>query len=385
MAYQCLNVCTLLVLVSLLLVLNSPHVRGRSLETLTRDGSSPVEGTAKSIKGNNGEMVDCVDIYKQPALGHPLLKDHIIQMDPSASPSKTNGSNSAGQDFIQPWNRNGMCSEGTVPIQRRQLQDTHRSFRGPHHEYAGVVALPSTEPRLYGGGGQLSVWNPAVSRLEDHSASALTVVLSEGSTYIAAGWIVHPELYGDFQTRFFVYWTSDDSVNTGCFDLHCEGFVQVNNRVALGAPMESVSTIGAKSFLSLRILIFLDKETGNWWLSFRGEQIGYWPAALFSGIPEGAARVSWGGQIFDSIGNGQHTETDMGNGLFPDVGTNKASVVCALEYVDSSLTRHTPSRSTLRLDVTNPLCYDVQLLPSLDPKSGLCFLFGGSGRNPTCP
>ena len=27
-----------------------------------------------------GEMYDCVDVYKQPALDHPLLKDHVVQV-----------------------------------------------------------------------------------------------------------------------------------------------------------------------------------------------------------------------------------------------------------------------------------------------------------------
>ena len=27
-----------------------------------------------------GEMYDCVDVYKQPSLDHPLLKDHVVQV-----------------------------------------------------------------------------------------------------------------------------------------------------------------------------------------------------------------------------------------------------------------------------------------------------------------
>ena len=27
-----------------------------------------------------GEMYDCVDVYEQPSLDHPLLKDHVVQV-----------------------------------------------------------------------------------------------------------------------------------------------------------------------------------------------------------------------------------------------------------------------------------------------------------------
>ena len=43
--------------------------------------------------------------------------------------------------------------------------------------------------RYYGGKGKFSVWNPAVSRDGDFSASGLTISLSD-SAFIMAGWIV---------------------------------------------------------------------------------------------------------------------------------------------------------------------------------------------------
>ncbi|KMT01720.1 hypothetical protein BVRB_9g211750 [Beta vulgaris subsp. vulgaris] len=364
------------VLVStLVLLLNPPYVRGRSPESFKSEGSS-TQG--------NGDVVDCVDVYKQPAFNHPLMKNHKIEIAASLYPSNMNGSNSA-PDLIQPWHKIGMCSEGTVPIRRRKLQETSSnvSTNGPHHELATLIAIP-TETRFYGVGGEISVWNPAVSRTEDYSASAVIVRLREGA-YFMAGWIVYPELYRDFQTRFFIFWKTDTSTNTGCYDLHCEGFVQVNQNFVLGSRMSSVSTIGAETHRELRIIIFRSRDTGNWWLRVGGDNIGYWPATLFGSTSEGAENIQWGGQILDSVGGGQHTATDMGNGLFPDIGTYHASSVCRLQYVDSSFTLRTPTRSTLGFDVTNPLCYDAELLPNLDPDNGLCFLFGGSGRNARCP
>ena len=31
-------------------------------------------------QGEDGDIIDCVDIYMQPALDHPLLKNHTIQV-----------------------------------------------------------------------------------------------------------------------------------------------------------------------------------------------------------------------------------------------------------------------------------------------------------------
>ncbi|KAI4383484.1 hypothetical protein MLD38_009317 [Melastoma candidum] len=36
-----------------------------------------------SLQTTSGKVIDCVDIFKQPALDHPLLKDHKIQGDGS--------------------------------------------------------------------------------------------------------------------------------------------------------------------------------------------------------------------------------------------------------------------------------------------------------------
>ena len=29
----------------------------------------------------DGDVYDCIDVYKQPGLNHPLLKDHKIQVN----------------------------------------------------------------------------------------------------------------------------------------------------------------------------------------------------------------------------------------------------------------------------------------------------------------
>ncbi|CAN1162409.1 hypothetical protein LINPERHAP2_LOCUS24492 [Linum perenne] len=39
----------------------------------------------KTIKLKDGEVIDCVDIYKQPTFSHPLLTNHTLQVSYSKS------------------------------------------------------------------------------------------------------------------------------------------------------------------------------------------------------------------------------------------------------------------------------------------------------------
>jgi hypothetical protein len=40
------------------------------------------------VESEDGDIIDYVDIYKQPAFNHPSLKNHNIQMRPSYYPNK---------------------------------------------------------------------------------------------------------------------------------------------------------------------------------------------------------------------------------------------------------------------------------------------------------
>ncbi|KMT01721.1 hypothetical protein BVRB_9g211760 [Beta vulgaris subsp. vulgaris] len=374
-------------------MLKSPPVSGQHIELTKPDYVlAPPRGTIKTIKGDDGYVVDCVDMYKQPAFDHPLLKDHKIQMEPSSSPQNMNQNNASPDKFVQPWHKSGLCSKGTVPIRRRRLQgQSHKmkkqsndTTKGPHSEFATVQAFPATGTRFYGGSASISIWDPAVSRQDDYSESTMLVQLSSTS-FLMAGWIVFPKQYHDFRPRLFIYFTTDNSTATRCWDLDCNGFVQVNNIYTLGSLINTVSTLGDRTYYAMKTAIYQDRKTRNWWVSFEDNPIGYWPASLFPGLPEGAEMLQWGGTVYDSVGERAHTQTDMGNGFFPDVRTNKASLVCSLQYVDDSNTLQIPGLSMLGVLATKPLCYNVQLIPELDPNLGQCFLFGGPGRNPLCP
>ncbi|KAL2937329.1 Active breakpoint cluster region-related protein [Bienertia sinuspersici] len=194
--------------------------------------------------------------------------------------------------------------------------------------------------------------------------------------------MVYPQKYGDNQTRLFIHWTRDGYYRTGCLDHDCLGFVQVNNRYSLGGTLTPVSKYDGQQF-DIEISIQQDKTTGNWWLILQDIPIGYWPAQLFTRFAFGADRIRWGGQIYDSEGNGEHTTTTMGSGHFPYEGPRRASYFSKLRYLDDSNDLRDPMIASLQPEVTNKFCYNAMI--SQDSNHGVYFYYGGPGYNAECP
>ncbi|KAL5993920.1 hypothetical protein ACLOJK_038277 [Asimina triloba] len=60
-------------------VAGTPNPLYTKMRRLVKPFKKPA-ATIKTIKGPNGDVIDCVDIYKQPAFDHPALKNHTIQV-----------------------------------------------------------------------------------------------------------------------------------------------------------------------------------------------------------------------------------------------------------------------------------------------------------------
>nr|CAD1827996.1 unnamed protein product [Ananas comosus var. bracteatus] len=114
---------------------------------------------------------------------------------------------------------------------------------------------------------------------------------------IEAGWQVSPDLYGDNNTRLFTYWTSDAYQATGCYNLLCSGFIQINNDIAMGATIYPISGYGSPQY-DISLLVWKDPKEGNWWMQFgNGYVLGYWPSFLFSYLAESASMIEWGARF----------------------------------------------------------------------------------------
>ncbi|MCO5593228.1 hypothetical protein L7F22_047235 [Adiantum nelumboides] len=393
----------------------------------------------RTIESPDGDKIDCVLISQQPALDHPLLKDHKIQMQPAKQPMHEEDSvaedekverraaDISGRQFRnhkpegqahekkkgpvyllghQLWHQvaNFSCPEGTIPIRRTTKTDLLRS-KSRMHNYGrkfhhppkpstiSATAIDATGHqhaigfvqggKYYGAKANINVWNPSVQVSNEFSLSQIWILggsFNNDLNSIEAGWQVSPDLYGDNNTRLFTYWTSDSYKTTGCYNLLCSGFVQVSNDIALGASIAPISSYGSHQY-DITILIWKDPKEGHWWMQFGNKYIlGYWPATLFSSLSNSASMVEWGGEVVNSQPSGKHTSTQMGSGHFPFESFGKCSYFSHLLIVEAN--NNLISANGVSTFAESPTCYNVQTGSSSD--WGSYFYYGGPGRNPNC-
>ncbi|KAF5758595.1 putative neprosin [Helianthus annuus] len=346
----------------------------------------------KTIQSPDGDLIDCVLSHLQPAFDHPKLKGQKPLELPLERP-KGHNSSDENIDTFQLWD----CPKGTVPIRRTTEDDVlrasslkrfgrkvirrvRRDTASGGHEHA--VAFVNGD-QYYGAKASINVWTPTVTDPYEFSLSQLWVIsgsFGNDLNTVEAGWQVSPELYGDGYPRFFTYWTTDAYQTTGCYNLLCSGFVQTNNRIAIGAAISPRSSYKGKQF-DIAIMIWKDPKHGHWWLQFgSGLLIGYWPSFLFSHLQRHASMIQFGGEIVNSRSRGYHTSTQMGSGHFADEGFGKASYFRNLKVVDwdNSLLPLT----NLHLLADHPNCYDIKA--GKNKVWGDYIYYGGPGRNARC-
>ncbi|MBA0876793.1 hypothetical protein Goshw_028594, partial [Gossypium schwendimanii] len=301
----------------------------------------------------DGDTIDCVLSHHQPAFDLPQLKGQR-PLDPPERPRvyERDGvmmtaeveEEEEGEEHVQLWRMSGeTCPEGTIPIRRTTEQDLLR---------ASSVRRFGRKPRR---------------RVRRDSTSN--------------GHEVSPELYGDNYPRFFTYWTNDAYEATGCYNLMCSGFVQTNNRIAIGAAISPISSYHGGQF-DITLLIWKDPKHGNWWLEFgSGILVGYWPSFLFTHLRDHATMVQFGGEIVNTRPGGSHTSTAMGSGHFAGEGFGKASYFRNLEVVDWD--NNLIPLPNLRVLADHPNCYDIR--GGVNGVWGHYFYYGGPGRSVRCP
>ncbi|CAI9103281.1 OLC1v1001739C3 [Oldenlandia corymbosa var. corymbosa] len=350
----------------------------------------------KTIKSEDGDVIDCVDINHQPAFDHPSLKGHIIKRKPSNHPSGVlpKSIDDKKKEITQLWQLSGECPEGTIPI-RRISEEQRNAAKRPHHKTPPTVSNSDGKPAVnqlrheyaytytptgsyYGARATISAWQPFVERRNEFSLSQIWLVAGSGVNLntIEAGWTVDPAVFGDYRTRLFVYWTRDGYQRTGCYNLRCSGFVQITNRMVIGG---AVVTTGVQP--EVTILIWKDVRQSVWWLQYNGVIVGYWPNSIFTLLKGTASLVEWGGEIINSNVNGIHTATDMGSGRFAQAGFRFASYFRNLLVVNNKNTLVFPP--SIGSATTNSNCYNIAVGKSVN--WGYYFYYGGPGRNLNCP
>ncbi|KAL6607765.1 hypothetical protein ACP70R_040828 [Stipagrostis hirtigluma subsp. patula] len=374
--------------------------------------------SVKTIQSPDGDVIDCVPSHLQPAFEHPKLRGQKPEVEPSERPriSATHGGHGDAdaveddeeeQGLQQVWRRSGeSCPEGTIPVRRATEDDVlrassvrrfgmkprfaggggvaRRDSTGSGHEHAvGYVS----GGQLYGAKASLNVWAAQVASPAEFSLSQLWLIsgaFANDLNTIEAGWQVSPELYGDSSPRFFTYWTSDAYRETGCYNLHCAGFVQTSSRVAVGAAISPVSSYGGRQF-DVTVLIWKDPRRGHWWLQLGsgagGALVGYWPSSLFTHLGSHADMAQFGGEVAGRPPGAPHTATQMGSGRFPGEGYARAAYFRDVQVVDWD--NGLVPAAGLRLLADRPGCYDIA--GGSGGAWGTYFYYGGPGRNARCP
>ncbi|OVA05544.1 protein of unknown function DUF239 [Macleaya cordata] len=298
----------------------------------------------KTIHTEWGDIIDCIDIHKQPAFDHPSLKNHKIQVPTHILFSF----------FIEHEPSNFMfdgieCLEGTVPIRRTTKEDLIRakSFSKTKNSATNEQKINSAyingayinledddkRTKYFGASANITTYNPNVGE-DQFSAAQIWIESSFRPTpfnSIQAGWIVAPPLYKDHLTRIFTYWTGTGSPVTGCYNTLCPGFVQVDRGLYPTLPIDHISTYGGIQYY-VNIAVNQDKSSGDWWLSIAGtKNIGYWPKALFNSLGEGADSIKWGGSVSLSE---EGISPPMGSGHFPDGHPKHSCYFTQIMYVN---------------------------------------------------
>jgi len=177
----------------------------------------------------------------------------------------------------------------------------------------------------WGGEGNLEAWTPWVQSKDDFSLLQIGLLNHDQPLRqsVEAGWQVYQDLYGDWNSHLFVYYTTNgytkDGDNLGGYNRDVDGWVQVDNSIFPGTISSPTSVLNGQHY---QMFIKYQLYNGNWWFMCNGRWIGYYPTSLwqkggstFSGLGDHADYIGFWGEVYDSEGR---TQTDMGSGVFPD-------------------------------------------------------------------
>ncbi|XP_015635218.1 protein neprosin [Oryza sativa Japonica Group] len=336
----------------------------------------------KIIETGDGDVFHCIDINLQPALSHPLLKGHIIQMEPTSYPSELKIKSSSDTIATEAHLPTIACPKGTIPLLQNSKADLKTQFSfdpiGNTHHRGGERAGCTTYDEIYGTQVAINVYEPKVRGQNDLSASWALMVNGPTGNYegIGAGSIVWPNYHGDNFARFHIYWQVN-TVNMPCFDHMCPGFVQVSTSVGIGGRIEPVSTYNGDQY-EITVTISKDPKTGNWWLAYGRDKkpLGYWPPSIFTYMNEKASACFWGGQVHGPTV--QLHLPELGSGHWAATGPGKAAYVRSIKVINKDSQYFIPGTHNTFSGSTRPFCYDAGDIRFND--DGARLLYGGPGN-----
>nr|XP_023876808.1 uncharacterized protein LOC111989259 [Quercus suber] len=380
---------TILIVVLYLFLASSYRVSGARILTHEEDSLLEIQlklinkPPVKSIQTEYGHIVDCIDINKQLAFDHPLLKHHKIQRTPSFLRGKTRNVDPSHFRPLMIGLAKDACPIGTVPIRRATKEDLVASklllnnFQPQaapsfNNTYNAVIQMEKNKYYM-GVEGSVTVYDPQVK--EGQTYAQIYAFNGDDLDYynlITTGWMVSPDIYHDGSPHFFAVFTNDNFEQAGCLNNMCPGFVQTHKSVYLGATITNVSVPSGPQF---QTTISLQRDSNyNWWISIEGFVVGYYPKEIVFNLnqPQG---IGWGG-VAVGRPNG-NSAPPMGSGEFSD-GSN-ACEFSNIQYRNEENTTLAPQSPHYKIITDNPKCYDLKYDGYKNPEVGFTFKFGGPG------
>jgi neprosin-like protein len=98
------------------------------------------------------------------------------------------------------------------------------------------------------------------------------------------------------------------------------------------APVPS----GDAPVLDAGVFAIFQGLTGDWWIAYQGDLLGYYPAGLFKTSNGGACRSLWYGEVarWKPASATAWPKTETGSGQFPEVGALYTAYVRNPRYYD---------------------------------------------------
>jgi Neprosin len=381
-------------------------------------------GTAEaphSYVDDNGSVFDFIPIEQQPALrstgAGPATPPDLPQPPPAAAAAPTEQRTSRHVIQLHPYFRDRYGNQmsapaGTIPVRRLTVENLTRfetlqhffqkspygSAPPPHPSSpsapmgpggsappGGPGSVPATHRWAHayqavdnlGGHSFLNVWDPPIGANQVFSLSQHWYVGGSGGNLQTAevGWQVYPQLYGNTNPVFFIYWTADNYSTTGCYNLSCKAFVQTNSAWAIGGAISPSSVPGGQQ-QEIEVSYYL--TGGNWWLYVGGgaasNAIGYYPASQYRGgaMATKASECDYGGEVV-----GTTSWPPMGSGVFANQGWQHAAYQRDIRYFPAAGGNVS---AQLTATTTSPRCYTAQV-NMYNPSWNETLWYGGPGGN----
>jgi len=365
-------------------------------------------------------VVDCIRIETQPSVRLLGIKEvdrrppTLTQSDPDVYDGKEPGARefaasplTLGKTDI--YGNAVLCKEGSIPMTRLTLEmlvryETLRHFFSKGQDGTGLYPRSQIDQkpprpeesssarrhafvyqavRNFGGNSWLNLWNPSMGRdgtmsLSQHWYSA---GIGDDNQTLEGGWQVLPSKYHTNDAVLFIYWTADNYKKTGCYNLDCAGFVQINSNWYLGGIWSAYSSTGGTQWgFELQYKLFGD----NWWLFLKGpgsyEAVGYYPDSIYNGGPmaDAASEALWGGETATS-----NVWPEMGSGEFANQGWQRAAFQNTIFTIPRNEDNGTGVWANPSAQAPESSCYTVDLVPANRGGNwGTYFYFGGPGGSP---